>query len=141
MDLLLKPQNIVGIYPQGPVGHHDFLLKFRSGYPSEKCSWVMCNILNPKLIEKECPERMFQSRVKKQTGEKGKGKGKGAPGQGKGRGRNGKGAPRGLAPVGAPPQHPPQAPAAPPHPPKLPPQQGQIHRVVAQTRTLLPRNH
>ena len=70
MDLLFTAQNIVGIYPQGPVGQHDFLIKFRSGYPSEKCSWVMINIINPKLIERNRPERIFQSRVKNPQGTK-----------------------------------------------------------------------
>ena len=41
LDLLMKPEYIGGIYPQGPVGKHDYLLKFRSGYAAEKCSWTL----------------------------------------------------------------------------------------------------
>ena len=56
LDLLLQPENIVGIYPQGPVGSHNYLLEFRSGYAAEKCSWVAANR----------PERMFPTRARKQ---------------------------------------------------------------------------
>ena len=58
LDLLLKPEFIVGIYPQGPIGKHDYLLKLRAGYAAEKLSWVLCHVVNPKMVEHNRPERM-----------------------------------------------------------------------------------